>query len=139
MRERTLVLALLLAGCGGGVPYGSFVTGRDRAQAAIAEDAAKKLAASFRATGQAIRFAHDADDAFGRDLAAELRKEGFAIRSKPADGELLVRYVVDVVKGTDFLRATIYVRGRTFARAYAQRAGGLYPVGPWSVGVLHGS
>jgi hypothetical protein len=139
MRERTLVLALLLAGCGGAVPYGSFVIGREPAQAAIAADAAKKLAASFPATGQAIRFAHDARDAFGRDLASELRKEGFAIRSTPADGELLVRYVVDAIKGTDSLRATIYVRGQTFARAYAQRASGLFPVGPWSVGVLRGS
>ena len=51
----------------------------------------------------------------------------------------LLRYVVDTVKGTDLLRVTIYVRGQTFARAYAERAGGLYPVGPWSVGVRHGS
>lgn len=139
MRKRTLVLVLLLAGCGGAVPYGSFVIGREPAQAAIAADAAKKLAASFGGAGQAIRFAHDATDAFGRGLATELRKEGFAIRSTPADGELLVRYVVDAVKGTDMLRATIYVRGRTLSRAYALRGDELYPVGPWSVGVLHGS
>ena len=137
MRETTL--ALMLAACGGAVQYGSFVPGREPAQAAIATDAARKLAASFPGTAQAVRFAHDAHDPFGRGLAAELRKEGFAIRSKPADSELLVRYVVDTVKGTDFLRATIYVRGQTFARAYVQRASGLYPVGPWSVGVRHGS
>src|SRR5690348_2173952 len=131
MRERTLVLALLLAGCGGAMPYGSFVSGREPAQAAIAADAAKKLAASFPERGQGIRFAHDARDAFGRGLAADLRKEGFAIRATPADGELLMRYVVDTIKGTDMLRATIYVRGRTLSRAYAARPGGLYPVGPW--------
>ena len=139
MRGRTLMFALMLAGCGGAAPYGSFVSGREPAQAAIAADAAKKLAASFGGAGQAIRFAHDATDAFGRGLATELRKEGFAIRSTPADGELLVRYVVDAIKGTDMLRATIYVRGRTLSRAYTARSGGLYPVGPWSVGVLHGS
>lgn len=138
MRE-TLVLALMLAGCGGAAAYGSFVTGREPAEAAIAADAAKKVAASFPATGQAVRFAHDATDAFGRGLAAELRKEGFAIRRTPTDGELLLRYVVDAIKGTDLLRATIYVRSRTLSRAYAARPGGLYPVGPWSVGVLHGS
>ena len=139
MKGRTLVLALLLSGCGGAAPYGSFVTGREPAQAAIAADAAKKLAASFPGTGQGIRFSHDATDAFGRGLAAELRKEGFAIRRAPADGELLVRYVVDAIKGTDMLRATIYVRGRTLSRAYAARPGGVFPVGPWSVGVRHGS
>lgn len=139
MRERTLVLALMLAGCGGAVPYGSFVKGRDRAQAAIAADAAKKLAGAFLGAGEAIRFAHDATDPFGRGLAAELRKEGFAIGSTRADGELLVRYVVDAIKGTDMLRATIYVRGRTLSRAYRARPGGLFPVGPWSVGVVDGS
>ena len=139
MTERTLMLALTLAGCGGTVPYGSFVQGREPAQAAIAADAAKKLAASFGGAGEGIRFAHDATDAFGRGLATELRKEGFAIRGAPADGELLVRYVVDAIKGTDMLRATIYVRARTLSRAYAQRGDELYPVGPWSVGVLHGS
>jgi hypothetical protein len=139
MRERTLLLALLLAGCGGAAQYGSFVSGREPAQAAIATDAAKKLAASLPGEGQAVRFAHDATDAFGRGLAAELRKEGFAVRSTPSGGELLVRYVVDAIKGTDMLRATIYVRGRVLSRAYATRSGGLYPVGPWSVGVRHGS
>ena len=133
------MLALLLAGCGGAVQYGSFVSGREPAQAAIGADAAKKFAASFRGAGQAIRFGHDARDVFGRGLAAELRKEGFAIVSTRTDGELLVRYVVDAIKGTDMLRATIYVRGRTLSRAYTARPGGLYPVGPWSVGVLHGS
>lgn len=139
MKEGALVLALLLAGCGGAGPYGSFVTGRESVQTAIAADAAKELAASFPEEGQGVRFAHDAQDAFGRALAAELRKEGFAIRSAPSHGELLVRYVVDVIKGTDLLRATIYVRDRTLSRAYAARRGELYPVGPWSVGVLHGS
>jgi hypothetical protein len=139
MRHTRLLLAFIFAGCAGAVPYGSFVTGREPAQAAIAADAAKELAASLRSTGEPIRFAHDASDAFGRSLAAALRTQGFAIRVTPAHGELLVRYVVDAVKGTDLLRATIYVQGRTLSRAYAQRASGLYPVGPWSVGGPYGS
>jgi hypothetical protein len=139
MRAITLLLAFVLAGCGSSVPYGSFVTGREPGQAAIAADAAKELATLFPPTGQPIRFAHDDDDPFGRGLADALRTEGFAVRSRPADGELLVRYVVDVIKGTDLLRATLYVRTRTVSRAYVQRESGLYPVGPWSVGGPHGS
>lgn len=76
---------------------------------------------------------------FGRSFAGELRKAGFAIRATASSDELLVKYVVDVLKGTDLMRATLYVRGRTLSRAYAQRAGALYPVGPWSVGERHGS
>lgn len=139
MRKRMLVLALVVAGCGGSVPYGSFVSGREPAQAAIALDAAKELAASLSPTGRSIRFAHDASDAFGRCLAAELRREGYAVRSTPAKREMLVSYVVDAIKGTDLLRATIYAQGRTFSRAYAERSTGLLPVGPWSVGGPNGS
>ena len=140
MRNQALALVLaVVAGCGGAAPFGCFIAGRERVQAAMAADAAKKLASVFTATGQGVRFAHDARDAFGRTLAGELRKEGFAIRSTASGDELLVRYVVDVLKGTGLLRATVYVRRRTFSRAYAQRAGALYPVGPWSVGDSHGS
>ena len=139
MRAITLLLAFALAGCSGAMPYGSFVTGREQAQTAIAADAAKELATSFAPADQPLRFAHDTGDAFGRGLVAALRKQGFAVRSTPARGEFLVRYVVDALKGTELLRATIYVQGRTFSRAYAPRPGGLYPVGPWSVGGTDGS
>lgn len=140
MRNQALALVLAaIAGCGGAAPFGSFVTGRERVQAAMAADAAKKLASVFTATKKGVRFAHEAGDAFGRNLAGELRKQGFAIRSSASGEELLVRYVVDELKGTDLMRATIYVRARTFSRAYAQRAGALYPIGPWSVGDRHGS
>jgi hypothetical protein len=134
MRDTTLILAFILASCGGAAPYGSFITGRQPAQAAIAADAAKEVAASLPSTEQPIRFGHDARDAFGRAFAAALRAQGFALRSTPTADEIVVRYVVDLIKGTDLLRATIYLQRRTLSRAYAQRAHGLYPVGPWSVG-----
>lgn len=139
MRDIALILAFALAGCGGAAPYGSFVTGREPAQAAIAVDAAKEVAASLPSTDQPIRFGLDARDVFGRAFATALRAQGFALRSTPTADDLVVRYVVDAVKGTDLLRATIYVQGRTLSRAYAQRAHGLYPVGPWSVGGPDGS
>jgi hypothetical protein len=133
------VIGLVLAACGGAAPYGSFVTGHEPIQVAIAADAAKKLAAAFPAEGQAIRIGHDARDAFGRGFATALRAEGFAIRATPSDGELVVRYVLDEIHGTELLRVTIYVRGQTLARAYEKRASALVPLGLWSHGGAHGS
>ena len=106
---------------------------------ATARQAASLLVYAGHGSQSSVRFGHDARDAFGRGLAGALRKEGFAIRSTPADGELVVRYVVETIKGTERLRVAIYVRGRTLARAYAQRADGVYPVGPWSYGGPDGS
>lgn len=135
MRTGALVMALI--GCGGSVQYGSFVEGSPRVQAAVAADAAQRLAADYEAEGASIRFAHDASDTFGRSFGTELRKAGFAVKdaaNESSGGELSLRYVVDRVKGTDLLRVSIYIDRRTLARAYAQRSGEVYPVGPWSVG-----
>jgi len=134
---RTGALAIALIGCGGAIQYGSFVEGSSRIQAAVAADAAQRLAADYEAEGASIRFAHDARDAFGRSFATELRKAGFAIKDSAgdaSDGELGLRYVVDGIKGTDLLRVSLYVDRRALSRAYAQRSGAVYPAGPWSVG-----
>lgn len=135
MRTGALVIALI--GCGGAVQYGSFVQGSPRVQAAVAADAARRLAADYEPDGASIRFAHDGRDAFGRSFATALRKSGFAVKDATAErsaGELSLRYVFDQIKGTDLLRVSLYIERRTLSRAYAQRSGGVYPVGPWSVG-----
>lgn len=135
MRTGALVMALI--GCGGSAQYGSFVEDSPRIEAAVAADAAQRLAADYEPEGASVRFAHDARDTFGRSFATELRKAGFAVMAAAAGasgGELSLRYVVDRVKGTALLRVSLHIDRRALSRAYAQRSGGVYPVGPWSVG-----
>ena len=132
---------LMLAGCGGTVPYGSFVGGHEQAQAAIAADAANLLSAEYAPDSHSIRLAQDARDAFGRAFAAELRKGGYSVKDTSApssEGDLQVRYVIDHLKGTELLRVTIYVQRRRLSRAYAHRQDGLHPAGPWSSGMHDG-
>lgn len=135
MRITTLVLAL--CGCGGAAQYGSFVQVATQTQAAIAADAARKLAADYDAAQVRVRIAQDARDPFGRSFAAQLRKAGFAVKSGEGGAigaQLRVRYVVDKLKGTDLLRLSLFVERRTLSRAYARRSGAVYPAGPWSIG-----
>lgn len=146
---RAAIWIVVLVGCGGAVQYGSFVGGRSEAQAAMALDAARKLATEYAPDSHALRLLHAATDSFGRSFAAELRKAGYAVQDGSADelqdakarsaDELQVRYVVDQLKGTQLLRVTLYLPRTTLSRAYAERASGVFPVGPWSMGSVGGS
>src|SRR4051812_9628035 len=106
---RLWMLFMVLVGCGGAAQYGDFVHGQPQMQSAIAADAAKKMAIEYAADSHALQIGDNAGDSFGRDLAAELRKAGYAVTAdagSPADGDLRVQYVLDKIKGTDLLRVT---------------------------------
>jgi hypothetical protein len=132
---RMLFGVLVLVGCAGSPPYGSFLKGRQATEAAMAADAAQKLAADYGAPARSIWLSEEATDAFGRSLSTELRKAGFRVRSGAAPKEkidLAVRYVADVLKGTELCRLTVYVDRRSLSRAYLERGSRVYPAGPWS-------
>src|SRR4051812_10203270 len=101
---RLLALVIALAGCGGAAQYGDFVRDEPKVEAAIAADAANKLAADVSPDTHILHIAYDADDEFGRDLTAALRKGGYAV-SEGADpsahGRIRVQFVLDKIKGTD--------------------------------------
>lgn len=133
---RATFVIVSLCACGG-AQYGSFVEGQAPAQAAMAADAASRLASDYPPAGRSIRIAQGGHDVFGRTLAGELRKSGYSLHaSDSAAGghDLEVRYVADRVKGTKLLRVTLYVRGLQLSRAYAEGPRGVYPAGPWSRG-----
>lgn len=133
-----LLVVVVIVGCGATAQYGTFVRGHERAQYAIAADAAVKIAAAYPPETRSIRLEREADDLFGQRLATELRKKGFSLQENAASAserQLQVRYVLDAIKGTDLLRLSIYVPQRRLSRAYAQRSDRVFPDGPWCLEV----
>lgn len=133
-RFAVAVLGLLL-GCGASVPYGSFITGSEAAQARMAVDAAGKLRETFPPEQHSLQFTHPADDPFGQALASELRGSGYSVQENYRDeagGHRHLQYVVDELEGTNMLRVQLLVDARRFSRAYLRESDGLRPMGAWS-------
>jgi hypothetical protein len=137
-----LLGVLMLYGCGSSLSHGSFLQGRPRVEAAMAADAARKLAEVYDPAERSLWLPGERSDALGRSLSAELRKAGFKVRSgetEQVERDLPVRYVADVLKGTELCRITLSVGRRSFSRAYSERGSAIYPAGPWSVGAPVGA
>jgi conjugative transfer protein TrbH len=133
-----LTLLVTWVGCAVTPHYGTFLQGHEQAQYAIATDAASKLSSTYPPESHSIRLERQVDDLFGERLAAELRKQGYSLQERAVHGGedgMLVRYVLDTLKGTELLRLSIYVPGRRLSRPYAQRSDQVLPNGPWCVEV----
>ncbi len=129
----TAVMALMV-GCAGGPQHGSFLSGQQDLQRALALDAACKIAGDYGDDGAAVVLMHPASDPFGQALSSQLRKHGFRVQRADVaqPGALRVSYVADSVKGTELLRVILQINGRLLSRAYRPRGGGVEPAGPWT-------
>lgn len=134
VRSLAALVLLTATGCATASQYGNYVNGKDQAQAAMAVDAANKLQEDYPPQEHVlVLYGGEEPDAFGTDLQNQLRKRGFTVRAGgSSDGAIVIRYAVDVIKGTSLLRITLYVDARRLSRAYNEKGQGVEPAGPWS-------
>ena len=128
------VVACALLACASSPQRGSFVPLSRLQRSALAADATQRLQASYPAGSYALQWQRAIDDGFGRAMATALQQAGYRLWG-PGRGRLDARsldYAVDQLKGTPFVRLTLYVVGRRFSRAYALTAEGVQAAGPWS-------
>lgn len=113
----------------------------DSAVSAIAYDAAAKLALEYPPDEHPLSLDSETEGGFDRAFVSSLRQSGFALgsRGNRSGDMLVVQYAVDQLRGTKLVRLTLFVERRTLSRAYATGSDGVYPAGPWSSGVHHGS
>jgi len=111
----------------------------DSAVSAIAYDAAAKLALEYPPDEHPLDLDAQTEGSFDRAFVSSLRQSGFALGPSGSGEALVVQYAVDQLRGTKLVRVTLFVDRRTLSRAYTTSSEGVYPAGPWSLGVHHGS
>lgn len=141
MRYAILVLLCCSAACASTSTGAYLPSAYDSAVSAIAYDAASKLALEYPPDQHPLELRSETEGRFDRAFISSLRQNGFALGSDAnRSGEaLVVQYAVDQLLGTKLVRVTVFVERRTLSRAYATGTDGVYPAGPWSSGVHHGS
>lgn len=153
MRKLTILalIASSLAGCASGpapAVYGNFVQGAAPANdKAMADDAAKKLAALYPPARTRFNLRQATPDTFGVSLVAALRTKGYALAeyvpappagaptgAAPATGQAgdaTLAYVVDQPLDAGLYRVTVLVNNQTLSRLYQAKDGAIAPAGYW--------
>lgn len=147
-----LLIALTVAGCAtepGPAAYGNFVTGAVTAdEKAMADDAARKLAALYPPARTRFNLRQATPDTFGALLVASLRAKGYAMaelnagessRSShgvstavPGDpAERSLAYVVDQPLDAGLYRVTLLVDAQSLSRLYQAGKGRIAPACDW--------
>jgi hypothetical protein len=150
-----VLIVAALAGCASSstpAPYGNFIHGAREAATAdegtMADDVARKLAATYPPARTRFTLQQATPDAFGSSLVAQLRKKGYAMaefRQNASDGrprakaattndvpaDLALAYIVDQPLEEPLYRVTVIVDSQTLSRLYSAKAGALSPAGAW--------
>jgi hypothetical protein len=144
---------LSVTGCATQQPFGSFLLASASAPMdGIANDVARKMAATWLPAKTRVNLQHPTADEFGSALVASLRTQGYSVLEytppgkaeaaapaesneappQPAANEpVAVSYVLD--RAGEFYRLKLLAGGQTLSRAYVVNAGQFLPAGAWSL------
>lgn len=129
--------------------YGNFLQQAATEQSrAMANDAAKKLAALYPPATTRFNLRQTTPDDFGASLIAALRARGFAMAelktgsvattaqpktsSEPApSSDLALAYLVDQPLDNGTYRVSLHVDKQTLSRLYLEKGGAAAPAGQW--------
>ena len=134
-----VIFMFWVAGCAAPRQYGNFLEHASvPLETGLARAGAEQLTKLYPPAATSFSLMR-ADDMFGRELSAALRRSGFAIIDGETIGSLSVRYVVDEL-GQNLFRIMLIVRAGSGAQsrgvvtscAYKQISGALLPAGAWT-------